>query len=353
MKGRAIIPLVLGLAIGGVAIKVFVDVLKKAQGGQTDAVEVVRARIDIGPATEINETMVEVTRVPASLAPKLTFNNPKEVIGRVTTQTIPQGTAVVQTLLAPKGTPAGLTARIRDGYRAVSVKVDEYVGVAGWIKPGCRVDVVAVMSGRRGSDNETVSKVILQNVEVLAVGQDIGSSGETAASIAKSVTLLVTPDAVTKLHLAATKGVLRLAMRHQNDTESAQANSTTDNELLGGSATKPAAGNPAALLAGLMAKQPKPAPVATDKEPVAFKGPQPAPKPQWAVEVMDGSKTYQVVFDGEKRNARKVSDQNTGAARPKPAAAPAPTLPKRPPAPAGDDPAADYDVVDGKAVQVP
>src|SRR4029079_11731054 len=111
----------------------------------------------------------DMVTVPESLCPKLAVRDKSEVVGRVTSNSIPQGCPIVQSLLAPKGTLAVMAARIRDGFRAVAVKVDESIGVAGWVKPGSHVDVIAVMSGKDGSKNETVSRLILQNLEVLAV----------------------------------------------------------------------------------------------------------------------------------------------------------------------------------------
>ncbi len=323
MKGRAIIPLVLGLGIGVFAIKMFVDVLKKARGsGGGETTEVICAKVDIAPTMEITEGMLEKVPVPKGLVPKQIFSNTKEVIGRVTTQTIPQGIPVVPSLLAPKGTPAGMAARIPDGYRAVAVKVDEVVGVAGWVKPGSRVDVVAVMNARRDAKNETISRVILQNVEVLAVGQNLGSSGEAAAEIAKSVTLLVKPEAVTKLHLAATKGTLRLAMRSQSDETPGLEGTASDSELFGADDTIVSHDNQGSSttqgpswLGGLLNKGPKPNRKATDKTGDAN---LPPPTPQvamagWSVEVMQGSNVVRYVFDGQGQDARRMDGGTSGA----------------------------------------
>lgn len=319
MKGRTIIPLVLGLGIGIFAIKMFVDVLKKAQGAGGDTVSLVRARGDIAATLQITDAMIETAMVPKSVAPKQAISDPQEVIGRVSAQMIPQGMPIVSSMLSPKGTLAGMAARIPDGYRAVAVKVDEVVGVAGWVKPKSRVDVVAVMQINGSGRNETISRVILQNVEVLAVGQDIGNGGEDGAAMAKSVTLLVTPDAVPKLHLASTKGTIRLAMRNQNDGEGGQMASTTDNDLLDiAPASRPAPTSP--LLVGLLSKQPKPAPAATDK---AEEAPSmDPPTPTWAVEVWSGTRVERVQFDGEGDDARLVSYDRPGAGRVRPAVPP-------------------------------
>jgi len=328
MKGRAIIPLVIGLAVGIVAIKIFADVLRKAKGANSgETVKVVCASTDISPTVEISETMLELKDTPRSLVPQLSFVKPEDVIGRVAGLTIPRGMPIVQTLLAPEGTAPGLAVRIRDGYRAVAVKIDEFAGVAGWIKPGSHVDVVAVMQIQsRVRGQGTISKVILENVEVLAVGQDIGSTGETAASVTKSVTLLIRPEDVPKLHLAATKGKLRLAMRNQRDfTASAQC-ATTDNELFGRSDTDHSSqGNDGdqsqkSFLSRLFRKQPKIGSNETDKE---LEGLQPtraaamrvsvsSENQPWRVELMNGVQSEEIWFDDNSNRARRLNKGTDG-----------------------------------------
>ncbi|HSW45408.1 MAG TPA: Flp pilus assembly protein CpaB, partial [Phycisphaerae bacterium] len=266
--------------------------------------------------------------VPKALAPSGAFANVSEVAGRVASSPIPKGMSVAPTLLAPKGTPPGLAVRIRDGYRAVAVKVDESSGVAGWIKPDCRVDIVAVIQSDSysGSKAKTVSKVILENVEVLAVGQDSGTNGEVGALVSKSVTVAVLPEDVPRLHLAATKGTLRLAMRNLQDASSGTFSQTTDNDLLGVSSV-PVAGRKSgstglagSILSGLFSKQPKPTDNKTDKDhdgALAVKSTlsgaaAPVRGEAWRVEVLAGAKSEEIWFDGRSKNARRLDmKQNT------------------------------------------
>jgi pilus assembly protein CpaB len=316
MKSRAVIPLVFGLAIGVFAIKYFVDVVKRAKGASnTQMVNVICAVSDIPATVEIKDTMVDVKSVPKALAPKLCFQDKGELRGRVTSLPIATGMPIVPNLLAPQGTPAGLTVRIPDGHRAVAIQVDEFAGVAGWIKPGSRVDVVAVMSGRSGAQNETISKVILQNVEVLTVGQDIGGKTDVAAAVARSVTLCVEPAEVPRLHLAATKGKIRLAMRNQIDAELVRSTGqTTDNDLLGlpDSSSKTNGAKPGGFLAGLFGQLGKSDEKATDKEAKARAAAPPvqvvaaAPKKEWVIELMSGSRVEQVRFEGDGKSLRRV-----------------------------------------------
>jgi len=343
MKTRTIIPLVIGLAIGVFAIRYFVNVVKKAKGASADTVEVVCASADITPTVEIKPAMLEVKSIPKVAAPKLYIGDRKEVEGRVSAQFIPAGQPVVQSVLAPKGTLPGLGVRIPPGMRAVSVQVDESAGVAGWLKPGSRVDVVAVMTGRSGADNDTISKVILQNAEVLAVGQDSGATKTDAAtSLAKTVTLAVAPSDMARLHLATSKGKIRLAMRCQTDEQIDQRTvSMTDNELLG-LASKDDKKSLGGFLNGFLSKLPKPEAQPTDKEARAPKPdaaeakPPPPPAPKLTkVEVIEGSRLYDVVFKGEGRNQTRVppgkekesSGQTADSPSPQPEPAPAPVTP--------------------------
>lgn len=330
MRSRAIIPLVVGLGIGILAIKIFADVLKKAKGSGTgnEIVQVVCASTDIAPTVELKESMLELKPWPRAMAPKLTAASKDELVGRVTSMGIPRGLPVVANLLAPKGTPPGMATRIREGYRAVAVQVDEIKGVAGWIKPGSRVDVVAVFQAEDNSNRRaTVSKVVLDNIEVLAVGQDLGSAGETNAAVAKSVTLLVRPEEVPKLHLASTKGTIRLAMRNQQDYSVSNNSETTDNALLDRPAdTQPAfdlkgkAKIQSSFLARLLEAQRKMADDKTDKDngAPAAQNPAPAPpvaiasaeqKPGWRVEVMTGSDAKDIWFEGDSKGAKRVLEE--------------------------------------------
>ena len=105
MRGRAIIPLVVGLGIGIFAIKMFVNVLQNARGSNTsDMVEVVSAAADINATLEISEAMVSTKKVPKVLTPKMAFATKQEVVGRVAGLMIPNGSAITANMLAPKGT---------------------------------------------------------------------------------------------------------------------------------------------------------------------------------------------------------------------------------------------------------
>jgi pilus assembly protein CpaB len=230
MKKTAIIPLILGLGIGLFAVKLAVDTIRKAQAASSSArvIQVVQAAQDIDAQSEITPEMVKLIETSdTSLAPQHErMEKLDDVVGRVTAKSIPANVPVLASMLAPKGTPAGLQGRIRPGYRAVSIRIDEASAVAYQIKAGDWVDVIVVMdieSGLRGK-KETIAKVILEHVEVAAIGHDSNvpaGSGPNKVKPAKSATLLVEEAQAPKLHLAATRGKLTLAMRGENDMPTA------------------------------------------------------------------------------------------------------------------------------------
>ncbi|MFQ5494152.1 MAG: Flp pilus assembly protein CpaB [Phycisphaerae bacterium] len=221
MKGKAIVPLALGLLVGVFAVKMVFNAIQKAQAGnvQKNTIIAVRATQDIAPYQQITAEMVEaVETISSAMLPTMErVESVEEVVGRVTSKSIPQYAAVLQSMLAPVGTPAGMVGRIPEGYRAVAVRIDEASAVAYQIHPGDWVDVLVVMdisnsvTGRR----DTVAEVVLQHVQVAAVGDTTTPAGKGGSSSrrARSVTLMVEEEDAPRLHLAATQGKIKLAMR--------------------------------------------------------------------------------------------------------------------------------------------
>lgn len=222
MKSKAIIPLILGLAVGLATVKLAVNTIRKAQAGSRSVTTVttVRARLDIDAYKEITPDMVELIETPENaFAPEGDrVENLEVVIGRVAGKAIPQHSPVLLSMLAPEGTAAGMVGRIPDGFRAVSVRIDEVTGVAFQITPGDWVDVIVVLdvASLRGGGRETIAEVILQRVRVAAIGYATSAAtrpGVGKIKPAKSATLLVAQQDVPKLHLASTRGKITLAMR--------------------------------------------------------------------------------------------------------------------------------------------
>lgn len=232
MQRKAIIPLILGLGIGLVTVKLAVDTIRKARAANQPAelITVVRATQDIGANEEISPEMVAIVETADSpFAPEgERFGVIEDVIGRVTAKGIPAQTPVLASMLAPEGTSPRLVGRIPPGFRAVSVKIDEVSAVAFQLKAGDWVDVIVVMdieSDFKRNRKETIAEVILQHVQVAAIGHSTnqdGSSGTGKAKAAKSATLLVAEADVPKLHLAGTRGKITLSMRGEDETIAAR-----------------------------------------------------------------------------------------------------------------------------------
>lgn len=234
MKRKAIIPLVLGLGVGLFAVKLAVDTIRKAQaaGAASKTIDIVRAKIDINAHEMVTPEMIELveTAEDSALVPQAErFEDLNLVVGRVTAKSIPANSPILKSMLSPEGTPAGMVGRIPIGYRAISVKIDEVSSVAYQLKPGDWVDVLVVMdidTGIRGK-KETVSEVILQNIQVAAIGNTTNppqGAGATKTKPAKSATLFVRIEDVPKLNLANTRGRVSLAMRGSDDPSNSMGN---------------------------------------------------------------------------------------------------------------------------------
>jgi pilus assembly protein CpaB len=143
--------------------------------------------------------------------------------------------------LAPVGTESGLSAVIPPGFRALTVKVDEVVGVSGFVMPGSYVDIVAVILpvASSAAAQGPISKIVLQNIKVLASGAKLDSpSDQREPSHVNAVTLLVTPDQAEKLVLAANESKLQLVMRNFGDQEDTQTSGANKGTLLSGESVK-------------------------------------------------------------------------------------------------------------------
>ncbi|MGH9604790.1 MAG: Flp pilus assembly protein CpaB [Terracidiphilus sp.] len=161
--------------------------------------------------------------------------NPKEAIGRGAISEIYQGEPILESRLAAPGSGGGLAATIPDGMRAIAVKVDQVVGVAGFVTPGMRVDVIAsgVPPGA-GPSEGTVSRTILQNIEVLSAGTDIQRDASGKPQQVQVVNLMVTPDQAQALSLASSQQVrIQLALRNPLDTIVNTVSTTAMSNLFG------------------------------------------------------------------------------------------------------------------------
>jgi pilus assembly protein CpaB len=165
----------------------------------------------------------------------------KEAIDHILTSRVLEGEPLLPGKLAARDAGNGLAALIPSNMRAIAVRVDDVVGVAGFIHPDDRVDVIVTIHPAKVADGESISKVILQNVKVLAVGKEleVADRSRNVANPATVATLLVNPEESEKLALSATEGRLMLTLRSWTDNQAVITQGTTASTLITGDSTKP------------------------------------------------------------------------------------------------------------------
>lgn len=211
----------------------------------------------------------------------------EDIVGRGVISAVYGGEVILENRLAPKGAGAGLASMIPEGMRAVAVRVNEVVGVAGFVVPGMRVDVL--ISGNPGGRGGSVTRTLLQNIQVLSAGQEFKKDAEGKPISVQVVNLLVSPAEAEMLSLAANQTSIQLVLRNPLDTKVAQTPGTGFNKLFAGQYgdTQPA---PAA--------RPKAPRRAKPAEPVQTESvaKQEKPKP-FVMEMIQGTKRVESKFD--------------------------------------------------------
>jgi pilus assembly protein CpaB len=184
---------------------------------------------------------VKLRRVPEGLFPAGAFSRVEDVLERPVISAIQADEPVVEARIAAHGSGVGLAPLIPDGMRAISVRVNDVVGVAGFILPGMRVDVL--VTGKPPDRAETVTRTVLQNVTVLSAGQTLQTDGKNPAINTPVVTLLVTPGDAEALTLSNAEGHVQLVLRNTADRQVTGTRGRQLHELYGGVAVpdRPAA----------------------------------------------------------------------------------------------------------------
>lgn len=297
---RLIIALLAAIAFGLIAAVSVSRYLASAQAYTRNLANVVVAKVEIPVGTRVTKEVLTVAQFPRNVAPEGAIGAiDDKLIGRVVVTRISPREPVTESRLAPVGAAGGLSSVIPEGFRAMTVKVDDVVGVSGFIMPGTLVDIVVVTSPpKKSGQEEMISKIVLQNIKVLASGQNIDKpkNDRDVERAVKAVTLQVTPEQAEKLALASSEGKLQLVMRNsvdQGDELTPGANKST---LLAGERAQPVP-EP-----GLGPKENKPAVARRVRRSPAvvnttLKVTPPAPAPQRpSIEVIEGAKKRSVDF---------------------------------------------------------
>ncbi|MFZ0952968.1 MAG: Flp pilus assembly protein CpaB [Candidatus Sulfotelmatobacter sp.] len=178
--------------------------------------DVIVAADDIQVGSRVEEHDVRVARFPASGLPPGAYTKRSQVMGRGVIIPISKGEFILPSKLAPENAGAGLPALIPPGMRAVSVRVNEVVSVAGFVGPGTRVDVL--LTGTPNGSSESQTTTVLQNVAVIASGQRLERNAAGEAQTTPVITLLTSPEDAERLTLASAEGKIQLVLRNPLDT---------------------------------------------------------------------------------------------------------------------------------------
>ncbi|MGA3077545.1 MAG: Flp pilus assembly protein CpaB [Bryobacteraceae bacterium] len=241
--------------------------------------KLILAAKDLAPGTLIRDADLRLGDWTGSL-PEGAIQKREDIVGRGVISPILGGEPMVESRLAPKGGGAGLAALIPRGMRAVAIRVNEIVGVAGFAVPGMRVDVLVSGSPPGAAAQGGVTKTLLQNVQVLSAGQNFQKDAEGKPVSVAVVNLLVTPQQAEMLSLASTQTSIQLVLRNPLDTDIAKTNGSAVAQLFNSGAPPPQAEKPAAAI------RPTPPPAAL----------APPPKPR-VVEVINGIKRTETQFE--------------------------------------------------------
>jgi len=254
---------------------VYKVMISHVAASQPKTTTVVVAASDLKLGSVLKESDLGTTQIEGPI-PSGAIRDKQQAIGRGVVSDLYKGEPILENRLAAPGAGGGLAATIPKGMRACAVHVDEVVGVAGFVTPGMRVDVL--ISGNPPGDASAEQgprvKTLLQNIQVLSAGSDIQKDGEGKPQTVPVVNLLVTPEQAEQLSLASSQTRIQLVLRNPLDTQVAQTTGTAVSSLYNGGQ------------------------VSTPK-PKVTAGPKPAAKPQeqsYVIQVYNGSKQSEQKF---------------------------------------------------------
>jgi pilus assembly protein CpaB len=262
---------------------------------------------DLAWGTPLTKEMIKTVPYLKENLPKGVISDPASLEGRVLIFPVKTNEPIFESRLAPTNIKTGgVAAVITPKKRAVSVKVDQVIGVSGFIHAGNRVDVLVTILPDKSSSHNPVTKIVLENILVLAAGPETEKKGKEPTSV-NVITLEVSPEEAEKLALAATEGKLQLALRNFSDSDDVKTKGTTIPVLLasynGGKERMPSrnivtrpAKRPAPVKPPVQVVEKK---VESASPPPAAKEKPPEKKPMYVVEVIKGTKVSEVKFEME------------------------------------------------------
>ena len=285
--------LVLALLCGLAASFIVMKILQEAQ--KSKPVEIVKttpiviAKSEILAGSTISASQLAMKDFPKDDLLPGVYDTQQKLIGRVVKSTIFPGEPIFESRLQETGAIPGLPSLIPKGFRAITLRVDDTTGVAGFVRPGCYVDVITTFD-KAGTIEEPVSKVILQNIKVIAAGQEVETSTaenknadpEKKAKVISTITVVATIQQAECLSLASNSGTIRLVLRNNTDIIEEMTKGVTLSSIFPESARFALPKPERAVIA----------PVATPT-----KEPTPTPKPSHTVQVYRGKEVTDMKFE--------------------------------------------------------
>jgi pilus assembly protein CpaB len=270
----------------GASVLVYRLASRMNTSAKQETAQVMLAARDLPVGTLIGEADLKKGAWSGSLPPNAVLKK-EDAIGRGVVAGIYMGEPILQSRLAVRGAGAGLAATIPPGMRAVAVRVNDVVGVAGFVVPGQRVDVLVLGTPPGGSATTgtgTITKTILQNIQVLSAGQNMLQDAEGKPATVQVVNLLVTPQQAETLSLVSNDMRIMLVLRNPLDSKEVASNGTAASSVFTGTAYKPVASEPRPRV--VRTEAPKPVVVERVYVPVM-------------VEVYNGGKKAETQFKGQ------------------------------------------------------
>ena len=292
MDRRFLTVLGVSLVFALVVSSVFYQMTSRGSSGpkpvQTDMRDVVVATRPLGIGVMIKPADVKVIKVSAEAFPKGGFQKVEEVLDRAVVSNILLDEALLDGRLAAKGSGLGLAPTIPVGMRAVTVRVNDVAGAAGFVLPGLKVDVL--VTGHPPNNESNMTTTVLQNVLVLSAGQSMQSDARGTPVSVSTVTLLVSPEDAETLALAGGEGRIQLVLRNSSDDKVEKTPGKFVADLYGMS-RRPAA--------PVRAAAPAPRPVVIQSAPIPIPvAPAPPPPPDQIVVIRGDKRTVEVIPRG-------------------------------------------------------
>ncbi len=228
---KGIVNIVIAVAVGlASALIIHRTVMIRSKVEAKPASPVVVAAAEISPGTVLRAELLQTANWPQDLIPSRSVRSPQEIEGRVVVVPLGKGEPILLGKLAPEGARGGLEALLSPDKLAFTVRVDDVSGVAGFIHPGDRVDVLANLPVPTKAQ-EQVSRIILQDLVVLTTGQVMEQTVDKKPQVVNTVTLEVGPAQAEVLNLASTQGKIRLALRSRRNKTAAITTGVTTTDL--------------------------------------------------------------------------------------------------------------------------